>query len=194
MGNYQDLTGRRFGQLVVIRQASTDNKSHRRWECVCDCGQNKICLGYNLLGGGTTSCGHYRKDHCRTIAKISAAKRVSPDTSLNKLLSEYKTGAKNRGYDFLLTSTQFKELASKNCYYCGNLPTLERVTIYGKYVYNGIDRIDNSIGYSMENCVSCCFDCNRAKGTMTQGDFFTWIMRVYTVHNNESKTIYTDPK
>ena len=34
----QDLTGKRFGRLVVIEDAGLDKHSHRVWKCKCDCG------------------------------------------------------------------------------------------------------------------------------------------------------------
>lgn len=61
MGKFVDLTGRRFGKLVVIERAgySTD-KSGRKyimWKCQCDCGNTKELRSNSLLGGGNVSCG-----------------------------------------------------------------------------------------------------------------------------------------
>jgi hypothetical protein len=57
----------------------------------------------------------------------------------------------------------------------------------GNYVYNGIDRIDSSIGYVIENCISCCGRCNVAKMSESQQDFLSWIDRVYShIHSLES--------
>ena len=36
---------------------------------------------------------------------------------------------------------------------------------------NGIDRKDNTIGYSFDNCVSCCGDCNYSKGKQDRETF-----------------------
>ena len=38
---------------------------------------------------------------------------------------------------------------------------------------NGVDRVDNTKGYSVDNSVPCCKFCNTAKHTMSEGDFFT---------------------
>lgn len=48
---------------------------------------------------------------------------------------------------------EYKRLRSSQCFYCGMKAS-------------GIDRFDNSQGYSYENCVSCCRRCNSQKGTL----------------------------
>lgn len=54
-----DLSGKRFGRLVVIGRAGTKAK-HHVWMCECDCGATKIVYGHALLNGRTVSCGCYR--------------------------------------------------------------------------------------------------------------------------------------
>jgi 5-methylcytosine-specific restriction endonuclease McrA len=44
--------------------------------------------------------------------------------------------------------------------------------------YSGIDRKDSSKGYILSNVVSCCFTCNKAKGTMSEKEFLEWIDRI----------------
>ena len=56
-----DLTGQRFGRLVVIGYADTA-KGMARWECLCDCGNKTIVYGNNLRRGYTQSCGCYRHE------------------------------------------------------------------------------------------------------------------------------------
>jgi hypothetical protein len=50
------------------------------------------------------------------------------------------------------------------------------------WTYNGLDRVDRSKGHTSDNVVSCCWDCNRAKGDMTKEDFIIHIKRMYD-HN-----------
>jgi len=53
---------------------------------------------------------------------------------------------------------------------------------YGKKsdkYYNGIDRIDNTKDYTLDNCVPCCKNCNYAKRTLTQHDFYKLIQSIY---------------
>jgi hypothetical protein len=57
MSRFLDLTGRRFGRLLVLRQDPTNKKySKYRWVCKCDCGKEKSVIGY-CLTGGVKSCG-----------------------------------------------------------------------------------------------------------------------------------------
>jgi hypothetical protein len=59
-----------------------------------------------------------------------------------------------RGYNVDLTFDEYYNLVLKECYYCGYYNNKEAI---------GIDRINNSIHYTKENCVSCCETCNRIK-------------------------------
>lgn len=54
---YFDLTGQRFGKLVVKSQAGKDAKGRILWECVCDCGGTVIAPTGQLNGGYRRSCG-----------------------------------------------------------------------------------------------------------------------------------------
>ena len=86
--------------------------------------------------------------------------------SLNGLYYEYIRSAKKRNYEFAITLIQFKELTSQNCHYCEKSPSkiYYKKRCNGEYVYNGIDRKDNSKGYTLENCLPCCYACNTIKG------------------------------
>lgn len=47
----------------------------------------------------------------------------------------------------------------------------------GHFYFNGIDRVDNFKGYTLENSVPCCTICNRAKSNMLYDDFMSYIQR-----------------
>lgn len=64
MGKKIDLTGHRFGRLVVIREAGRKN-GHVAWLCRCDCGNEVTVIGNCLTSGHTSSCGCFQRD--RTI-------------------------------------------------------------------------------------------------------------------------------
>lgn len=55
-----DLTGQRFGQLVVTKFAHQEKGKNSYWECLCDCGNTTVVLSTNLTSGGTKSCGHIK--------------------------------------------------------------------------------------------------------------------------------------
>ena len=51
MGKFRDLTGLRFGKLTVIEQAGRDNYKKILWKCMCDCGNETITHGRDLVNG-----------------------------------------------------------------------------------------------------------------------------------------------
>lgn len=63
----KDLTGQKFGRLVVIEQAessrSLNGKNRIRWRCQCDCGNDTTVIGSNLISGSLKSCGCFRREH-----------------------------------------------------------------------------------------------------------------------------------
>lgn len=83
---------------------------------------------------------------------------------------DYKDGAKQRGIDFNLTLPEFTKFWKQPCSYCG-----------AKIDTIGLDRIDNSKGYSPENVCSCCWSCNNMKGNMNRDEF---INKIKVILNN----------
>ena len=61
LGKFNDLTGKRFGRLVVIKRAE-NRGGHVAWQCLCDCGNYKDVISQSLTRGVTTSCGCYNKE------------------------------------------------------------------------------------------------------------------------------------
>lgn len=57
MASRIDLTGRRFGRLVAIRDAGADKSRNRTWLCLCDCGKEKVVSSALLKNGNVQSCG-----------------------------------------------------------------------------------------------------------------------------------------
>jgi hypothetical protein len=56
-----NLTGQRFGRLVVLRPSS-NSKQFTRWLCKCDCGKRRVVRTSQLRNGHTKSCGCFRTD------------------------------------------------------------------------------------------------------------------------------------
>ena len=161
-----NLTGKRYGRLVVSREAGRHKDRSILWECKCDCRKIIIVKAKSLKSGETKSCGCLQK-----LQSGRAAKR--------KLYKSYITNAKGRKVKFDLREKEFLTLTSLNCYYCRIKPhQISRKGNNGVYVYNGLDRIDNALGYIKENVRPCCFNCNRAKWNMSEKEFLTWVKRL----------------
>ena len=174
----KDVIGQKFGRLLVIEFIETRKASNSKnavktsiWKCLCDCG-NFVEIPLNrLVSGNTKSCGCIWKEKMRLPFGRGA---------FNSLLDRYKRQAQKRGYSFELSEIEFKNLVNKNCYYCGKEPQQKSKPVgsFGLYVYNGIDRLDNTKDYTIDNVITCCRRCNRAKDTMSCKEFFEWITNI----------------
>jgi hypothetical protein len=162
-----DEIGNRHGRLIVISAYNTKRRG-AYWECICDCGNKFIAGGAGMRAGRTKSCG-------------CSYKRAVGEASFNVMFNSIKNKAKVRGYAWNLTESQVREITSKKCSYCGKPPSQLRANrkSNGYYFYNGIDRVDNTRGYEFDNCVPCCFVCNRAKSVLSIDDFKEWVISIY---------------
>ena len=58
MGKKVDLTGQRFGKLVVVGECEErSNRGLVMWSCLCDCGKQTEVRTASLRNGSTMSCG-----------------------------------------------------------------------------------------------------------------------------------------
>lgn len=61
-----DITGKRFGRLIVLRRGDThvfpSGQTCPTWVCICDCGNEVTVLARNLITGNTTSCGCRKRE------------------------------------------------------------------------------------------------------------------------------------
>jgi len=174
MSNLIDLTGKRFGRLIVIERSGSDKRGNSMWLCKCDCGTEKVIRGEKLNSGQTKSCGCLMRE-------LIGRKLPFGIANMRAKIRAYKKRAKARGLKYNLTEEQFAEITQKNCYYCGAKPNniSKDSKSYGEYIYNGIDRIDSNKGYTIDNVVPCCKICNIAKGVLTMQEFREWVIRIY---------------
>ena len=63
MPAFQDLTGQRFGRLVVQERGENASGKQTTWRCLCDCGNTTLSRATNLTRGRSTSCGCGRVRH-----------------------------------------------------------------------------------------------------------------------------------
>lgn len=155
------------------------------WLCKCDCGTIKEVSAAELAC--CKSCGCLRTKSMATFGERNKGRSppctLPPgESTLRTLYACYKKSAKKRSYLWDIEPKDFRRLIAEPCHYCGSPPSQvckDRHRIEGNITYNGIDRVDNTKGYTTENSVPCCYICNRAKDTMTKETFANWIRRVY---------------
>ena len=152
MSALKDLTGQRFGRLVVIERAGSDRYNHAMWKCCCDCGCVLVVCSGNLLRGLTKSCGclklesiqkrntvHGKRKNRLYLVWINMKKRCS-----NPIVHNFHRYG-GRGItvcdEWINDFQSFYDWAMANGY-DENAP-------YGQCT---IDRIDNDKGYGPDNC------------------------------------------
>jgi hypothetical protein len=181
-----DLTNEVFGRLTVTKFSFCKNNC-RYWECLCICGKLKIIMQNNLKTGHTRSCGCIRKEIVSdNLQKYRDSIRLPiKEANLNIILANYIYGAKKRNLCFELTKEEFERLILSNCYYCGEKPSNKKRSQKKDYfTYSGVDRKNNALGYTFDNCASCCGECNRLKGSMSHDKF---IVKSMIITENRKK-------
>jgi hypothetical protein len=169
---YRNLTGNTFGKLTALYTLTREVGERRFWMCRCECGVEKLIKAHNLTSGETNSCGCAKLASSRANIGIAHSKAVKEGSAFRHLLAMYKNNAKTRGFIWELTAEKFKELTSSPCYYTGTVPSSIVKAQSGEvYTYNGIDRLDNTKGYTLENSVACCGEVNMMKKALSKENF-----------------------
>jgi hypothetical protein len=107
----------------------------------------------------------------KELAKYKLKQGLDIEWILKRKHSKYKASAKTRGYVYILTVEDLRKYYKQNCYYCNN-PVNDI----------SLDRIDNNIGYTSDNIVSCCIKCNVMKHTQTKEDFIQRCKTIALLH------------
>lgn len=142
--NFKDLSSLKFGSLTAMY---VDDKKttpqHIYWLCQCDCGKTRSLQPYQLTSGLVTSCG------CQNL-KTKKGVIISKNRRLYSLYSSMIARCNNPN------STSYKSYGAKGITVCNEWK--EYSAFYKWSMENGysdnlsIDRIDNSKGYSPQNC------------------------------------------
>ena len=175
MGVGRNLLNLQFGRLTVAQQVSSNNHKKRQWLCLCECSGHKIAISGELISGKIKSCGcHYNK----SLEDIRLPNQLSV---YKKIYRSYRNHAKKRNLSWNLTLNNTLEFFNKNCEYCNKIPSQKIFKSKSHYaLYNGIDRKDNTKGYELDNCVTCCKRCNYMKSDTSYHDFINHIKSIHS--------------
>lgn len=179
--NFKDLTGQRFNRWVILSRAENYRGKYSAWLCRCDCGTERVVKAVNLKTNTSQSCGCYAREVWkRTLGRENPKRQKNtPDSLLNGVFLTYQWQAKRKNREFTLSKQDFLTITAKNCYYCGALPS-NQAGRYGRMCrYNGMDRVDNLKGYTLDNVVPCCKTCNAMKQDFTSDVFLDTVVRIY---------------
>lgn len=141
------LVGKRFGRLQVISRGPDyryRKKWHPKWNCKCDCGKDRLVFGGHLRNGVTTSCGCNRTKH--GFATVVAENASKPVYAAWRAIHNRCYNPSNVGYHLyggrgITVCERWFDLEN---FLFDMLPGWKRGL--------SIDRIDNSKGYSPDNC------------------------------------------
>ena len=148
MSKLIDITGQRFGRLVVVKKVPAKNGStNARWLCKCDCGNETTVLGIVLRKGESQSCGCYRSDYWKEKKTVHGKSQSR--------LARIWYGMKERCY--CTTCPAYAEYGGRGVQICEEWKN-DFQTFYDWAMANGyrndltIDRIDNDGNYEPSNC------------------------------------------
>jgi hypothetical protein len=100
------------------------------------------------------------------------------DNFMSSTYNEHFHDAKARKKENLLTKEQFNNIKKMYCYMCGKNNSDDHI--------NGIDRVVNSIGYNINNCLACCGNCNYMKNKY---HFHDVIIKLYQTYMNNCEDV-----
>lgn len=94
------------------------------------------------------------------------------------LMLDYQSRARERGHEFSIDRETFQQLVTSACSYCGRAPAHRNLKGRTPAEVNGVDRVDNTLGYVPGNVVTACKTCNHMKKDMTEAEFKAACMAV----------------
>lgn len=119
----------------------------------------------------------YREENLEEMRKKDIKYWEKPKRRYNKA----KKSAEKRNIDFHLTLDDYAYLTTKGvpCYYeCGSVSAQSGI---------GLDRKDNSLGYTLDNAVSCCGFCNVTKNAhITSEEMLKIVQLLKELRNNDT--------
>lgn len=158
--------GARFGDLVILgRSEERSSVGQLLWNYEC-----QVCKG---VGSKTVSDLNRGRISCLTGCRLKQEMLVP----VKAVYGNMRRGAVERGHEWGLSFEEVQSMISQDCHYCGARPSNywfkegARQSLF----YNGIDRVDNSVGYLPENCVTACKFCNLAKSRFPVQEFLDWL-------------------
>lgn len=178
----KSIAGQKFYKLTAIEFSHRDQKSKQWWIFRCDCGNTVTRKRISVTRGYASikSCGCAVREANKNPQKNFSNLLPTGTTAAHSIYNTYLLAAKRRNLIFELSKEIFENLILSNCFYCGIGPSnlfKQKGRIKSMY-YSGIDRYDNSLGYTVQNSKSCCKICNWAKAKMNGRDFEQYIVRL----------------
>ena len=146
MSASKDLTGQRFGKLVVIERAGSNKHKCCVWKCKCDCGNITYTTTQYLKKGDTRSCGCIRGKHNRTHGMTNAKLDRTYKNMIGRCYAKNNKEYKNYGERGILVCEEWLEKPN------GKIKFFEWAIENGFSDNLTLDRIDVNGNYEPDNC------------------------------------------
>ena len=141
------------GDLADTIDRLSSNNNHIPDNCV------GCCLSCNLSKGNGDPNSFIRKAYYRARGRyFDDVKDIWSDNKMKPIIANAKSKSKQQKRPFALTQDDWNVLIIGNCAYC------HRARPENKWF--GVDRVIPTDGYTPDNTVSCCHDCNNDKGEL----------------------------
>lgn len=150
MSQVVDITGQRFGRLIVLRRAGSNRFGRAQWRCRCICGRTTTVLGKRLRSGHTQSCRCLFRDAIRESRMQTHSETVAGQTS-----AEY------RAWNGMLDRCTNPRTRSYKRYGARGIGVSRRWLRFEAFLQDmgrrpssrhSLDRKNNDRGYSKRNC------------------------------------------
>ncbi len=182
--------GKTYGKLTIVEPVPNNGKYPKKWILRCDCGNTVVRTIAHA--SSVVSCGCMLKaENNPKIGEAHRAQRKFGVVTVNKNYNSHKFNG--RGSNGYLSRVDWESIVFKPCHYCGGIDTKSVGKIRDrKYLdfdeesrlrydvkLNGVDRVDNSVGYILSNCVPCCVVCNFMKHKLSAEEFINKVKSIY---------------
>jgi hypothetical protein len=139
-----DLTGKRFGWLVAIKEAGRTKSRNLLWLCHCDCGSEVVVTSAHLSSGQTRSCGCFR----RKASSIRSVRHGMEGTPVYRAWAAMKERCSNPNHRF------YGHYGGRGIVVCDRWLMFENflqdMGIPGEGMT--LERKNNDEGYCLDNC------------------------------------------
>jgi hypothetical protein len=124
-----------------------------------------------------------RAEHILARSGVITDGRKFPDEFRNIQYVTFNSlvrSAAKRRYNVAITEDDWFNIVYHDCYICGKSPNYD-ISDLTQIHFNGVDRYDNGIGYTVDNSRACCNTCNRLKRNYTYESFIAKLLQIYNV-------------